>query len=201
MGNANPFRYRGYQYDSESGFYYLNSRYYDPSTGRFINADGQINDGLLGMNLYAYCENDPVNRFDPTGHAWNTNEESYWDAWYMGLMVHFTELFATDKISEHDEVARFYGWDSKDTFIGCIDTNTGKPWVIYHKPEQYHGEPFDWAKEGNIVCGPIDWVQVANTALRVTSVTIEVLSYFELISMPGAGIIIFAVTELVLSKL
>ncbi|MGI6264197.1 MAG: RHS repeat-associated core domain-containing protein [Acutalibacteraceae bacterium] len=42
IANVNPFRYRGYYYDTESGFYYLQSRYYDPTTGRFINADGQI---------------------------------------------------------------------------------------------------------------------------------------------------------------
>ena len=43
LGQANPFRYRGYYYDSESGLYYLNSRYYDPEVGRFINADGYVN--------------------------------------------------------------------------------------------------------------------------------------------------------------
>ena len=56
----NPFRYRGYYYDTETGFYYLNSRYYDPEVGRFLNADGQLNTGLLGYNLFAYCENNPV---------------------------------------------------------------------------------------------------------------------------------------------
>ena len=56
----NPFTYRGYYYDAETGFYYLESRYYDPNTGRFINADGQLNNGLLGKNMYAYCENNPV---------------------------------------------------------------------------------------------------------------------------------------------
>ena len=56
----NPFRYRWYYYDTETGFYYLNSRYYDPEVGRFLNADGQLNTGLLGYNLFAYCENNPV---------------------------------------------------------------------------------------------------------------------------------------------
>ncbi|MGM9636901.1 MAG: RHS repeat-associated core domain-containing protein [Eubacteriales bacterium] len=64
----NPFLYRGYYYDTELGLYYLNSRYYDPNTGRFINADGQLNGGLLGYNLFAYCENNPVNYYDPTGN-------------------------------------------------------------------------------------------------------------------------------------
>ena len=65
----NPFRYRGYYYDVESGLYYLNSRYYDPQTGRFINADSQIdsNAGFVGYNLFAYCANNPVNMIDSTG--------------------------------------------------------------------------------------------------------------------------------------
>ena len=63
----NPFTYRGYYYDSDLGLYYLNSRYYDSNTGRFIGADGQLNDSLLGYNLFAYCENNPVMYIDPTG--------------------------------------------------------------------------------------------------------------------------------------
>lgn len=46
IGTDNPFRYRGYYYDNETGLYYLNSRYYDAETGRFINADGQLNEGV-----------------------------------------------------------------------------------------------------------------------------------------------------------
>ena len=63
------FRYRGYIYDSDTGLYYLQSRYYDPQTGRFINPDGIINanGGVLGNNLYAYCNNNPINFVDPTG--------------------------------------------------------------------------------------------------------------------------------------
>ena len=69
IGNVNPIRYRGYYYDRESNLYYLNSRYYDPGTMRFICADGQVNGGSLGANMYAYCENDPVNYYDPDGCA------------------------------------------------------------------------------------------------------------------------------------
>lgn len=69
IGTANPFRYRGYYYDTETGFYYVTSRYYDPEICRFINADGQINGNFLGMNLFAYCENNPVNNLDPRGES------------------------------------------------------------------------------------------------------------------------------------
>lgn len=48
----NPIRYRGYVYDEETGLYYLQSRYYDPLTGRFLNADTNLNSNILGLNIY-----------------------------------------------------------------------------------------------------------------------------------------------------
>ena len=72
IANVNPLRYRGYYYDFESGLYYLRSRYYDPEIGRLINADNMIITGsdLTGLNLFAYCGNNPVNRVDPSGQFW-----------------------------------------------------------------------------------------------------------------------------------
>ncbi len=69
LGSNNPFRYRGYYFDTETGFYYLNSRYYDPVTGRFLNSDGLVStgQGVLGQNMFAYCENNPVMGYDPYG--------------------------------------------------------------------------------------------------------------------------------------
>ena len=69
LGALNPLRYRGYVYDTETELYYLQSRYYDPSIGRFIAADAFISTGQgnLGTNMYAYCNNNPVNFADPTG--------------------------------------------------------------------------------------------------------------------------------------
>ena len=68
-------RYRGYYYDSETGLYYLQSRYYDPETGRFINADSLAltlvsTDSLTDKNLYSYCDNNPVCRADENGGLW-----------------------------------------------------------------------------------------------------------------------------------
>ena len=69
-----PFRYRGYWYDEETGLYYLNSRYYNPEWGRFLNADIYLNANgdIIGFNLFAYFWNEPVNRADYSG-------ESFWD--------------------------------------------------------------------------------------------------------------------------
>lgn len=69
MGPVNPIRYRGYYYDNESGFYYLNSRYYDPNTGRFLNADAFVStgQGILGHNMFAYCLNRPTSGLDSNG--------------------------------------------------------------------------------------------------------------------------------------
>ena len=68
--NINPFRYRGYYWDEEFGLYYLQSRYYDPVTGIFISPDSLKYldpESVSGMNLYAYCGNDPVNNNDHSG--------------------------------------------------------------------------------------------------------------------------------------
>ena len=69
LAEVNPLRYRGYYYDSETGFYYLQSRYYDPENHRFINADSYAStgQGFLGVNMFAYCSNNPVNNFDNDG--------------------------------------------------------------------------------------------------------------------------------------
>ena len=85
--NKNPLRYRGYYFDSETGYYYLQSRYYDPEICRFINADipeiAQMSKDIpVGTNLFAYCNNDPLNNCDADGNwaekiAYNYNRYSY----------------------------------------------------------------------------------------------------------------------------
>ena len=71
LGTINPIRYRSYYYDNETGFYYLNSRYYDPDVKRYINADAEIAGAggeLKGYNLFSYCMNNPVNMTDDSGN-------------------------------------------------------------------------------------------------------------------------------------
>jgi len=71
LAYANPIRYRGCYYDTDIGLYYLNARYYSSELRRFISPDDTSyldHENANGLNLYAYCCNDPVNRIDPTGN-------------------------------------------------------------------------------------------------------------------------------------
>ena len=82
IGNLNPFRYRGYYYDTETKLYFIKTRYYDPELGRFITIDGieyLDPESINGLNLYAYCGNNPVMNVDPNGNAW-------WH-WLIGIAV------------------------------------------------------------------------------------------------------------------
>ena len=71
IASANPFRYRGYYYDTETSWYFLNARYYSPEWRRFISPDDTSyldSESANGLNLYCYCGNDPINFVDPSGH-------------------------------------------------------------------------------------------------------------------------------------
>ena len=74
VGQKNPFRYRGYYFDAESGMYYLQSRYYDPEIRRFISADDvdvlDTDEDFYYKNLYAYCDSNSVGRTDEAGNMW-----------------------------------------------------------------------------------------------------------------------------------
>ncbi len=82
VGILNPFRYRSYYYDEETDLYYLQTRYYNPEVGRFLSQDDVsylAPDSINGLNLYAYCSNNPVMATDPTG----TTE--WWEVLLIGL--------------------------------------------------------------------------------------------------------------------
>ena len=105
IAKENPFRYRGYYYDSETGFYYLQSRYYDPEICRFINADNlELLPTLSGtpgqLNLYAYCNNNPVMYSDPSG--------TITISLVVGLIISFSIGFSASAITQGLQ----YGWDN-----------------------------------------------------------------------------------------
>ncbi|MFA7106742.1 MAG: RHS repeat-associated core domain-containing protein [Candidatus Izemoplasmatales bacterium] len=73
IADANPYRYRGYRYDLEISMYYLNSRYYNPEVGRFLNADGMLGQqgNVVSSNMFIYCQNNPIMYVDEDGEFWN----------------------------------------------------------------------------------------------------------------------------------
>ena len=97
LANQNPFRYRGYYYDSESGLYYVSSRYYDPVTCRFINTDElavitAVPTAFTNKNIYAYCDNNPIVRVDIFGTFW----ESAFDILSLSASIIEVSLNPTD---------------------------------------------------------------------------------------------------------
>ena len=114
VGYLNPFRYRGYYYDVETDLYYLESRYYDPETGRFLNADslsylGEGSD-LQNYNLYSYCENNPVMYSDPSGHSITISL-------LVGLGVSFAVGTGLSIVSQGFQ----YGWEKINYLQAGID--------------------------------------------------------------------------------
>ena len=109
----NPFRYRCYYYDNETGLYYLQSRYYDPVVCRFINEDSLLgaNQDMLSYNIFAYCSNNPITFHDPTGHNYCP----------CGIPGCGTDYSKTDKVVEK---ITGYVFDVIDTVYPDNDINT-----------------------------------------------------------------------------
>lgn len=114
----NPFRYRGYYYDTETGLYYLNSRYYDPETGRFITPDATDTltatpTELTDKNLYAYCDNNPVVRVDNGGEFWNVIIGAG-----VGAVVGLAGQFVSDLVTS--ALNREWTFSNWQTYTGAI---------------------------------------------------------------------------------
>ena len=133
-GLKNPFKYRGYYHDSETGWYYLNSRYYNPSWGRFVNADAMIagvGTSVHGYNLFVYCFNDPIDFIDLIGY-WPTSEDlkNFSDVMIQGL------FFVLDPIGTTATVVLHYNRNALN------ETYTEQELLA----NQYEAEPDDKAK-------------------------------------------------------
>ena len=103
VGVKNPLRYRGYYYDVETKLYYLQSRYYDPETCRFINADSLLvagDDYIQGVNMFAYCQNNPVMYSDPSGR-----EATYHPALLGLLQIIMGAMIVSTVLIEYQAIA------------------------------------------------------------------------------------------------
>ena len=95
LAKVNPIRYRGYYFDVDTGLYYLNARYYSPQFCRFISPDDTAyldGETVDGLNLYAYCYNDPVNYADPSGHMPEWLKNTFKVIGAIGIVVGMTAL-------------------------------------------------------------------------------------------------------------
>ena len=121
----NPIRYRGYVYDNETGWYYLQSRYYDPVTHRFINADSlaSTGQGFVGTNMFAYCLNNPSNYIDKDGRdaIWIQEPESACSFGHSGLVV-----------QDKNGIWYYFFWgpESEDLDLGLITGTTAACYVV-----------------------------------------------------------------------
>jgi len=146
IANLNPLRYRGYYYDSETGYYYLQSRYYDPEICRFINADlpeyaSEQKNETAGINIFVYCCNDAVNNIDTDGYK---KKKKLWKKiarWgYKHSYVHLLKGFS--------RTSRVKNKFKKYTIYYITQTYTKNKW--YNREEYvfetYGGKVSEWNK-------------------------------------------------------
>ncbi|KLU74971.1 DNRLRE domain-containing protein [Clostridium botulinum] len=118
VGKKNPYRYRGYRCDSETGLYYLNSRFYNPEWDRFINSDslGGSTGELLSHNTFAYCSNNPIVRQDSNGYIWDTILD-------IGCAIYdFARFVMNPTWSNGVDLA----WDVGAVFVPCVPGSYAK---------------------------------------------------------------------------
>ena len=134
LAEVNPLRYRGYYYDSETGFYYLQSRYYDPENHRFINADSfaSTGQGIVGTNMFAYVNSDPVNCIDADGKTIEYITSLYEDTLPIDSTTKATiSLEFVRKIPTLDDITVVIG---KGTVIESISLNAEIQGLAYGTP-------------------------------------------------------------------
>ena len=134
LAEVNPLRYRGYYYDNEMGFYYLQSRYYDPENHRFINADSfaSTGQGFVGTNMFAYCNNKPIINSDPSGHALRSNLTAICDGG-SGYLDRTKDVKRV--LRENYEQAKRWGWELDGPFEFYNAVKDGGKWDYKLHPD------------------------------------------------------------------
>ena len=164
LAEANPLRYRGYYLDSETGYYYLQSRYYDPSICRFINADipniaQQYKFDVNGLNIFAYCCNNPINDVDYDGYYSASKAKAYAEKWWNrknGINPKYGQNSSGD-CTNFVSACLYAGGLSKMTGYGrsgwhCVCRNTRD---AYNRRTVYYDRSHAWAAAQNLY----DWLR------------------------------------------
>ena len=140
LAEINPLRYRGYYYDNETGFYYLQSRYYDPVNRRFINADGLISFdcGFSGLNMYSYCGNCPVACSDPNGAS------------FISDLIEKAKDLLRYVLHAGNDLARMHGIDTAAVGAAVLEMEKDENGIYHARPDcwqQYAGytDLYDYA--------------------------------------------------------
>jgi len=128
LGEVNPYRYRGYRFDEETGLYYLQSRYYDANVGRFINADDFM---IYSYNLFGYCDNNPVLYSDPIGKYVTFEDSGYTDNYSYNSSI----LISRNYI--HDQAQFPYCLFRMGAYTADVN---GCPWVSTYNALLYLGK-------------------------------------------------------------
>ena len=162
LANANPIRYRGYYYDTETGLYYLNARYYSPEWRRFISPDAAEyidSETPNGLNLYLYCNNDPVNYIDQSGHNRDGFFFQYVISYLMYIGIAVASIF-DESIRNDMKAIEWNPFNSDEDLVGKSN-----------KVSFYKGVPIVRAKSPNSSAGSFGVILLPRTGLYGVSGT------------------------------
>ena len=169
LGTMQPFRYRGYVFDEETGLYYLRSRFYSPLLCRFTNADAIIDTlaNLTGFNLFCYCENAPVQNIDPEGYLLLAGPHDAVKA------AHRDALIALGHSVEIEVGFLKWGLLKLTGRADIIDATTGEVWEIKPAQKTFDKNPAMFYVNATDQLASYLWGTVQNTARIVLLMTSE----------------------------
>ena len=165
LGKLNPFRYRGYVFDEETGIYYLRSRFFNTGVGRFLNADGYIGKKykLFAHNVYSYCINDPILGVDPSGHS------------FVSTLAAYAKRVVNKAISALNSLMESV---NKTRIIGNKLIRKGKMYSIYNPSEH-----------PKVTIGPIPKCLEKGTSRKTFFSTEQMFTNLGMLDMDSVGLI------------